>query len=99
MMMAKRCPEVNQEGLKTEGILQQEEARTTMKQEHAIVHRSILGQFLHDAASRCIFHDGRSKKFHLGKLGHLVLWQQDVDHTRKVSGRQAYIDYLGLVWA
>ena len=34
--------------------------------------RSII---LYDAASRCIIQNRRSKKFHLGKLGHLEFWE------------------------
>ena len=57
------------------------------KQEDAIAHMSMLGQFLHEATSRCIFQDGRSKKFLLGKLGHLEFCEQYVEtvsHTREV---------------
>ena len=57
----------------------------TIEQEDAIVHSFILGQFLQNAAFRCIIHGGISKKFHLGKLGHLEFWEQyveSVEHAR-----------------
>ena len=54
------------------GILQQDEAWMTIDQEDPIVHPFIFGQFLHDAASRRIIHNGRSKKLHLGKLGSVL---------------------------
>ena len=89
------------EAWKREGIFQQEVAWVTIKQQDTIVHPFIFGQFLHDAASCCIIQDGRSKKFHLGKLGHIEFWEQyveTVNHTREVSGSEAHIDYLGLPW-
>ena len=66
-----------------------------------IAHPFILEQFLHDAVSRCIIKDRRSKKFHLGKLGHFEFWEQyveTVNHAREVSGSEARINYLGLPW-
>ena len=56
---------------------------------------------IYDAASCCIIHDGRAKKFHLCKFGHLEFWEQyveTVDHAREDSGSDAHIDYLGLLW-
>ena len=43
----------------------------TIEQAVTIAHPFMLGHILHDAASRCIIQDGRSKKFHLRKFGHL----------------------------
>ena len=61
----------------------------------------MLGQLLHDAASRCIIQDERSRKFHLGKFGHLEFWDKynvTVNHTRLFSGSEAHTVYLGLPW-
>ena len=73
----------------------------TSEQEITIVHPSILGQFRHDAASRCIIWDGIPKKFHLGTFGHLEFWEQyvvTVNHAREVSSCEDHVDYLGLLW-
>ena len=82
-----------------EGIFRQKEAWVTVEQNDTIAHSFILGQFLHNAASRCIIQDGRFKKFHLGKLGHLEFWEQYVEtvtHASDASSSEAHIDYLGL---
>ena len=50
----------------------------TIEQEDKIVHPFMLRQFPHNTASRRISQDGRSKKFHLGELGHIDLWEQFV---------------------
>ena len=49
-----------------------------------------------------IIQDGRSRKFHLGKLGHieyLVQYVATANHAREVVGSEAHIDYLCLPWA
>ena len=97
--MTWRRPEGKQEAWKREGIFQQEEAWVAIEQKDTIAHPFILGQFLHDAAARCIIQDERSKKFHLGKLGNLEFWEQYVErvnHAREPSGSEAHIDYFGL---
>ena len=72
----------------------------TIEQEDTIVHPFVLGQFLHNAASRRISQDERSKKFHFGDLGHLNFWEQfveAVDYAREFSRCKANVDYLGLL--
>ena len=88
MMMTRRRPEGQQEAQEREGIFQQEEAWMTIEQVDTIVHPSVLRQFLHNAASRRISQDGRSKKFHFGDIGHLDFWEQfveAVDYVREFS--------------
>ena len=56
----------------------------TIEQEDTIVHPFIHRQFHHNAASRRIILDGRSKKFYFGELGHLDFWDkfvETVDYT------------------
>ena len=48
-----------QESRKREVIFQQEEDLVTIEQKDTISHPSILGQFLHYAASCSIIQDGR----------------------------------------
>ena len=74
MMMTWRRTKGKHVAQKRVGIFLQEDAWVTIEQMDAIVHLVILRQFLHDATSRCIIQDGSSKKFHLGKLGHLEFW-------------------------
>ena len=72
----------------------------TIEQEDTIVHPFVLRQFLHNTASRRISQDGRSKKFHLGELGHLDFWEQfveAVDYAREFSRCKANVDYFGLL--
>ena len=102
MLMTWRNTNGKQEARKREGIFQQEKAWMTIEQRDTTAHPFILGQFLHNAASRRIIQDRRSKKFHLGKHGHLEFWEQYVEtanHARDVSGSESHIDYLGLRWA
>ena len=76
------------EARKRECIFQQEEVLLTIKQKDAIAHPFMHGQFLHDAASRCIILGWTSKKFHLSRLGHLDFWEQNVEtvnHAREFS--------------
>ena len=98
--MTWRRPEGKQETREGDDIFQQEEAWMTIIQEDAIVHPFVLRQFLHNTASRRISHDGRSKKFHLGELGHLDFWEQlveAVDDAREFARSMANFDYLGLL--
>ena len=100
MMMTWRRPEGKQEAREGEGIFQQEEAWMTIEQEDTIVHPFVLRQFLHNTASRRISQDGRSKKFHIGELGHLYFWEQfveAVDYAGEFSHCKANVDYLGLL--
>ena len=100
MMMTWQRPEGNQEAREGEGIIPQEEAWMTIEQEDTIVHPFVLRQFLHNTASRRIIHDGRSKKFHFGELGHLDFWEQfveTVDYARELSRSKANVDYLGIL--
>ena len=74
------------------------DAWVTIEQEDTIVHPCTPGQFLHDAASHCIIHDGRSNMFHLGMFGHFDFWKQyaePVGHSRDVSASETHIGYLG----
>ena len=66
----------------------------TIEQEGTIVHPFMLGQFLHNAATRCIIQDGRSRKLHLGKLDPLEFWEQCADHAREYSGSELLVDYV-----
>ena len=92
-------PDGKQEARKREGIFQQEETWMTIELDNKIVHPFIFGKLLHDATARRIIQDGRSKKFHLGKLGNLKFWEQYVKTVNHVSDREANVDYLGLHWA
>ena len=102
MMMTWRRPEGKQEAREGEGIFQQEEAWMTIEQEDTILHPFILRQFLHNAASRRISQDGRSKNFHFGELGYLDFWEkfvEAVDYANESSRSKADVDYLGLLRA
>ena len=71
----------------------------TIEQEDATVHPFMLRQFLHDAASRRIIQDGRSKRFRFGELGHLDYWEkfaETVDYAREYSRCEANADYIGI---
>ena len=57
----------------------------------------MLGQFLHDAASRGIIQDRRFKKFHLGEFGHLDFWKQYAEadhHVREGSDSETHVDHI-----
>ena len=85
------------EGAEERRHFQHEESWMTIEQEGTIVHLFMLGQFLHNAATRCIIQDGRSRKLHLGKLGPLESWEQCADHSREYSGSEFHVDYLGFL--
>ena len=93
MKMRWRHQEGKQEAWKREVIFQQDEAWVTIEKDDMNAHPFIFGQFIHDAVSRCVIQNGRSKKFNFCKFAHLELWNQyveTVDHAREASGSEAY---------
>ena len=72
----------------------------TIEKEDTIVHPFVIRQFLHNAASRRISQDRRSKKYHFGALGHHDFWEQfveAVDYAKEFSRCKANEGHLGLL--